>query len=403
MTDSTPKIAVLRLIGLSLGLTLILSGCSTTAGTPIGEAAQDKTLTMVWWGNANEEAALHAELDNIVQLGGPQVNVEVIGVTPNENDISRRLKDGNRPDIVRTGNPQQFEKDSVDLHLDDGFWPQTELARRRGGKDGNDMAAPYDVTMTTTWINQDAFAKAGVQAASPSLPWTSWGQLLHDADIVRQHAGIKFALAIEDDPQTIISVASSFGADAFAKDQKTVSWAKEPVKQSLEMIKNGVGAGLIAEEPFKKTTSAKEIFDSGQAAVYVGPGRLIGNQSAKLVANPCEQRCGGLPSVSYLVAFSDGGKDVVEKLTTLAADTRRAEATGELPAHLVLDPDTVRPRIAELASSSKELLLSGMSPAMARLDSRFTECLTPYLDAKTTSDEVTKEMRQALESAGNSN
>lgn len=403
MTDSTPKTAVLRLISLTLGLALILAGCSATAGTHTGEAARENTLTMLWWGNAREEAALHAELDNIAQSGGPQVNVEVIGVTANEKDISKRLKDGNRPDIVRTNDPQQFKNESVDLNLDDGFWPQTESARRRGGKDGKDMAAPYDVTMTTTWINQDAFAKAGVQAPSPTLPWTSWGQLLHDADIVRQHAGMKYALAIENDPQTIISVASSFGANAYAKDQKTPSWSTEPVKQALEMIKNGVGAGLIAEEPFIKTESAKEIFDSSQAAVYVGPGRSVGKQSTKLVANPCEQSCGGLPSVSYLVAFTTAGKDVVEKLTTVAADTRRAEATGELPAHLVLDPDTVSPRVAELANSRKELLLSGMAPVMTRIDSRFTEPLAPYLDAKTTTDEVIKEMNQALEAAGNGN
>lgn len=398
MTDSTPKTVALRALSLALGLALVLAGCSSEPSKNADKQAQSPVLQMLWWGNASEEAALHTELDRIAESGGSKVQVEVIGTEPDDAEISRRLRDGQRPDIIRTNDPQKFGEQGVEVQLDDGFWPQTTLARQR---DGKDIAAPYDVTTTTTWINTDAFAKAGVQAPSTTLPWTSWGQLLHDADTVRQRTGMEFALAIEDDPRTVVSVVSSFGTSAFGKDQQSVNWKKESVAEALEMIKNGVGAGLIADKPFSTTTSAKDIFNSSQAAVYVGPGRFVANQEAKLVANPCEQSCGGLPSASYLMAFSDSGKDIVEQLTSPEADLKRAEATGELPAHTGVTFAEPNPRATELEKSNEELIASGMSPAITRLDGGFVEPLSAYLDGKTATEDVVETMAKALEAAGN--
>lgn len=375
-------------------LCVALAGCQSPAPQPEPSASPSAgaQVKMLWWGNAQEEAVLAEQLAAL----DVDVEVEKVEAAKAEEVIAERIAAGQPPDIVRTTLPHDYAKNAQALHIE---WDFVDAAERAATDGQRVIAAPYDAAMTATYINKNAFQKAGVDVPELGHPWRTWAELIADAQQVKNSNQMSASLAISNDPTTVGAFLMSYGTPMFGKNPTHVDFNTGVIEDALEEFYEWAKAGEIAnvyptyhapdssaspiatpdgEETAEDVTttppqtSALELFEAGEVPVVILPARTPAPAGSVRVDNPCQEICGGLPQASYLSALTEAGASagVIEALTSKDADEKRAQAAGTLVVHTELIP-TVPQEPAGVAGEYARLMptqmSSGMSPVMSKL------------------------------------
>lgn len=406
----------------TLASCLALSACQSQPPQPAQSTPSSAPVKvkMLWWGTQQEERVLN---DQIAGLG-LDVEVEKVAADEVEDVLAERVEAGDTPDIVRTLRPREVETKELSME-----WDFVDEAKAAATDDGSLIAAPYDAAMTATYVNSEAFARAGVDVPPSGHPWRTWEHLIADAERVKDANGMANAFAISNDPQTLAAFFGSYDNSLMGKNPLHVSFDGNTAVKSLKNLKGWVESGVLNADVFPKyvepdpdatptpspsaspsatpkpfepaTATALQLFEQGKVPVVIVPARTPAPSNSVRVDNPCQEVCGGLPQFSYLAALTSDGvaSKVIEALTSVDADSARVQATGGLPVHPELIPQDKQGEeglLGEYARLSVQQMSSGLSPITAGLTDWPGEQIAKLLADEATELEAASQMREVL-------
>ncbi len=174
---------LLALAGVSVACGTVLVASSAGLAASGHESGSSKTVTLVWWHNANQGAgkALWDTVAKEFQAAHPGVKIKVV---PFQNEqfktkIPIALQSSSPPDVFQSwgggGLVDQVKAGKVaDVTKYVAPWIKTIGGSAAGWQvNGKQYAIPYSLGVVGFWYNKELFAKAGVTS-----PPTTWPQFL---------------------------------------------------------------------------------------------------------------------------------------------------------------------------------------------------------------------------------
>jgi raffinose/stachyose/melibiose transport system substrate-binding protein len=169
---------VWKLVGLAAIVAAALAGLTSSAVLAAGQ--QKKSVTLVWWHNANQGVGLKLFKDAAAEFHKLHPDITIKPV-PIQNEGLRTkipigLASSNPPDLFQNwgggGLVDQVKAGKVaDLSKYVASWIKGLGGSAAGWQvNGKQYAVPYSVGVVGFWYNKELFAKAGVAAAPKSWP-----------------------------------------------------------------------------------------------------------------------------------------------------------------------------------------------------------------------------------------
>jgi raffinose/stachyose/melibiose transport system substrate-binding protein len=260
-----------KLVGVAAMLAAVVTVVATSAA-----AGQKKSVTLVWWHNANQGAglALWNSVAKEFHKAHPTINVKVV---PIQNETIRTkipiaLQSSSPPDVFQEWGGGQLV-DQVKAHKVANLskyvksWIKNIGGTAAGWQvNGQQYGIPYNVGVVGFWYNKDLFSKAGI-----SSPPTTWPAFLSDISKLKT-AGI-----------TPIAIGSKDRwPDAFYWDYLAVKLCPKSVVQSSAVTYNFSNPCWTKAGDYTQQLLDAKPFQDGFLAT---PAQQGATSSAGLLAN----------------------------------------------------------------------------------------------------------------------
>jgi multiple sugar transport system substrate-binding protein len=294
MKRTKRSLAGKAILGSALAATLMLSGCTASAGSDTDAGANKKvTLEMSWWGD-DARAALFAKVIDGFEAKFPNITVKQTPVGSPDDLFNRLATDfggggTTAPDLFALGGAKPQEYGSAGALLDLASVKKIvqvdkypDFSTTSAKVDGKLYGLPTGGNATAAFINTDLFKEAGVPI--PDSNWT-WDDLISAANKIGS-AGLKTAsgtpvygidLRVQDIIGTYAAQETKYGIYNFdgklAVDAKTIAGL---YKKELQ-LKDGGGL----PDPTIVTAGwalppDQQLYTLGQAGITFGYSNLIG-------------------------------------------------------------------------------------------------------------------------------
>jgi raffinose/stachyose/melibiose transport system substrate-binding protein len=261
---------------LTLAAVVGVSAIALTSSAGFAANHGNKSVTLVWWHNANQGAGLKLWNDVATEFHKKHPDV-TIKVVPFQNEslktkIPIALQSGSPPDVFQEWGGGQLV-DQVKAHKVANLtkyvkpWIKSIGGSAAGWQvNGQQYGIPYNVGVVGFWYNKDLFAKAGISAA-PS----TWPEFLADITKLKNAGTVPIAIGGKDK-----------WPDAFYWDYLAVKLcSKTVIQQSAVSYNFSNPCWLKAGDYVQQLIDAKPFQDGFLAT----PAQQGATSSAGLVAN----------------------------------------------------------------------------------------------------------------------
>lgn len=355
---------IMRTLALGAGLTitgLVLAGCN--AATPAGStpAANDepKTLTIAiqtWMG---DKLALK-DMAAAYEAANDGVTVEIVEYADNQalSTFALQWSQGKADqDIVVVDGAStavQFVQQGliVDFNETDLFSGELATDEFVGESlsftqvDGNQFAVPLGLEVYNISANKEILATAGLLGANGELPtFDSWDDVYDAAASITAATG-QPGMTIQWGPNavpTLISVKQALDGDLFKSDGTTLTFDTPAMRDTLEVWRKGVEAGIFTIDTFANKDAGRSNFNAGGLGMLLETasrvpeaGQSLGLENVAVVAMPGSMKNGSFGfSAGIIVPTASAKQELALDFIRTAAlsdlQVKAGEEWGKLP------------------------------------------------------------------------
>lgn len=356
-----------RAIALGAGLTataLVLAGCS--AATPADDQPTDstntdkpKTLTIAIQAWMSDKLALQ-DMADAYESANENVTVDVVEYADNQTlstfalQWSQGTSDQDIVVVDGASTAVQFVEQELIIDFNDTDLFSGELAKEEfvgeslsfTELEGNQFAVPLGLEVYNISANKQILETAGLLGAGGELPeFTSWDDVYEAAATITEGTG-KPGMTIQWGPNavpTLISVKQSLDGDLFKPDGTTLTFDTPAMRDTLEIWRKGVEAGVFSIDTFANKDAGRSNFNAGGLGMLLETasrvpeaGEALGIENVAVVAMPGSLENGSFGfSAGVIVPSASANQDLALDFIRTAAmsdlQVKAGEEWGKLP------------------------------------------------------------------------
>ncbi|HPH94874.1 MAG TPA: extracellular solute-binding protein [Anaerolineaceae bacterium] len=323
---------------------------TATPSTPANTTPVE--LTFLWYNSGQEEAALQSLLSRFeTENPGIKVNLQTVPLADLNTTIQNAYVENKTPDLARLPEITTFSSLMLDLRptlKDAAGWPKAWPSALLPGDDaGAIYGFPDSLTLTTLYVNQGLFQKAGIALPAEGTTWDEW---LAAARQVAAKTEVKTLLAIDAAPGALWGMALTNGAELQdPQSGKLAATDSSGLRRTLTLLKTLIQNNELS--PLTRSTEENQAeFAAGRTLLYLASSNLAttlesqvkGSFSWNVVPMPCgEGGCTGVATSTFIAAFKTSlhpaeTTRLIEFLSSSAAQEAFLPASLRLPARLDL-------------------------------------------------------------------
>ncbi len=271
---------------------LLLTGIVWAAGQK-ESAAEDVTLTVLWFNDANEsEVFMNTIQDYLDAHPNVSIDLQLVPFGDYEKRLKLMIAGGTPPDLARiTNNHVAMFADEL-LPLDSnvknfdsvisGFSPASLAFATHSN--GTTVALPTESTANGMIVNVDMFKKAGIDIKQLSKTWTwdNWYDALKK--VVAANSGVDYGLAYDFSPHRWSTLLYEAGGRFLNDSETAMNFNTPEAIDALKFFKKLHDDKLIVPSVWMGSENPQELFQSGLAASHIG-GSWVINAYATQITN----------------------------------------------------------------------------------------------------------------------